>query len=442
MASQQEIIEILIKVRDEQTKKLNRAQVAMKDLGHTTRNFDKQLKKVNKTQGQLDSITKKNQVQFAGWAMSIMFFGMALKRIFSQIWKFASKTFQDVQHSVEGTTTGFDMLQGSLKYLGFTIGEALETVVTWLMPIIDSISDWVSKHQELTAGIVVSIGVLGTLFATLGAGKLALDGFTSAFQLMGGSASGALAFLSNPAVLAGAAAIAAIAVVSWKSFKETPEAWKAVKDTLAELDLTPVKDSFIELSKTIFPDVKVGWEDIAWATAWYNTIYKNFVQAYVNYTATFINAIILTYNALDSLSKMIEYVFSFGTRGSKADIAESMDLAKESLSDLMVTSKAFGSNVSAIFKTATTSIEDFKNQTLEAKKVTDASSLSGSYTGGYSAKLPQSNIKDLYLTGKSSNETSMYGENQQSVQPVVNVYVDNEPAFAKIMDGAQSTWSG
>jgi len=120
---------------------------------------------------------KKARVPFAGWAMSIMFFGMALNRIFRSIWKSSTKTFQDVMHSVDGTTTQFDMLQGSTKYLGFVVGEALQPIVGKIIPIVDAISDWVSVHPKLTAEIVKWGMILGTLFAAGGAVVLASNGF-------------------------------------------------------------------------------------------------------------------------------------------------------------------------------------------------------------------------------------------------------------------------
>jgi len=121
--------------------------------------------------------------EFAGWAMSIMFFGMALKRTFDTIWKSSTKTFNDVMHSVEGSVTGFDRLDGSLKYLGFTAGAALEPVAAYLIPIIDRVSQWISENETLFAKIVIGTGILGTLFTILGSGVLAFNGFREALQL-------------------------------------------------------------------------------------------------------------------------------------------------------------------------------------------------------------------------------------------------------------------
>ena len=66
-------------------------------------------------------------------------------------------------HSVEGTVTGFDILNGELKYLGFNIGSALEPVVGFLTPIISAVSEWVQEHPKLRlTGKGVIIGFVDT----------------------------------------------------------------------------------------------------------------------------------------------------------------------------------------------------------------------------------------------------------------------------------------
>jgi hypothetical protein len=134
---------------------------------------------------------KKVQKPFAGWAMSIMFAGMALQRFSMSIYKFGTKAFQEISHSVEGTVTNTDMLQGSMKYLGFTVGQALEPVVAFLIPIIDKISEWVERNPKLTATITTLGIALGSIFMVGGMGVLAINGFidlASKISLMGTSA--------------------------------------------------------------------------------------------------------------------------------------------------------------------------------------------------------------------------------------------------------------
>ena len=142
-------------------------------------------KKVKKSMTDTANAAKRTNVQFAGWAMSLMFFGMALKRTFSTIWKSSTKTFQDVMHSTEGTVTQFDLLEGSLAYLKFGVGDALSPIVGYITPIVDKLSDLVNEFPKITAGLITAGIAFGTLFLVGGSGKLALDGFTSLAAKMG-----------------------------------------------------------------------------------------------------------------------------------------------------------------------------------------------------------------------------------------------------------------
>ena len=167
-------------------KKLNAAKTTLhKALGSgkaTTRainNVERQTKAYDKMSRAIQPLKR----EFAGWAMSLMFAGMAMKRAFDMIWKSSTKAFQDISHSVEGTVTQFDMLEGSMKYLGFVMGAALEPVAQHLVPIVDKISEWVEENPELTASLVVITGVLGTLIMFIGMTKLAIDGFVIAAAL-------------------------------------------------------------------------------------------------------------------------------------------------------------------------------------------------------------------------------------------------------------------
>jgi hypothetical protein len=260
---------------------------------------------------------------FAGWAMSIMFFGMALQRAFSQIWTTSTKTFQDVMHSVEGTVTQFDMLEGSMKYLGFVAGAALEPIAAWLIPVIDSISEWIVNNEELFRTIVAVGGIAGTVFAIGGAAALAVNGFIDLFAKLGIialDAKGAIstvggmsmgefgAFMTNPTVLLVAAAIALIAGLSWKAFKETPEAWKSVKESFLSLKTSvgEVFSSFSKLVEAVF-DFKLEWDTIAWTIAWV-----------LKLIMSLINIALIGFEALiDSLTVVVE---TLGAIGSAADL--------------------------------------------------------------------------------------------------------------------------
>jgi hypothetical protein len=122
---------------------------------------------------------------FAGYAMSIMFAGMALQRFFTSIYQFGTKAFQEISHSVEGTATKTDMLQGSMKYLGFVIGDALEPLVGQITPIIDKIAEWVEENPKLVSTLIGAGGLFGAIFMVGGMATLAYNGFSDLIRILG-----------------------------------------------------------------------------------------------------------------------------------------------------------------------------------------------------------------------------------------------------------------
>lgn len=110
--------------------------------------------------------------QFDGWAMSLMFFGMAIQRVFTNLWKQSTKVFQEMAHSIEGVVTPFDMLTGMFQYLMFTVGDALSSFLEPYLPVIAEIIDkwatWINDNKELFAKIVLVGGAIGSLLMIFG----------------------------------------------------------------------------------------------------------------------------------------------------------------------------------------------------------------------------------------------------------------------------------
>ena len=164
-------------------------------------------------------------------ALGIMFFGMAIMRATSSIWKSSTKLFQEIMHSTEGTVTGFDMLNDSLAYLGFTAGQALEPLAAELMPIVDTITQWIGDNKELFRGLVKWAAIFGTILFVVGTLKL---GFGALFKYL------------IPAI-----------VSVWKFSKHLQGAWIAIKA--------------VGLSKYMglfFPKIVKLWAALKGAAAW------------------------------------------------------------------------------------------------------------------------------------------------------------------------------
>lgn len=139
-----------------------------------------------KKTAQLQNQMKSAHGTFQGWAMSLMFAGMALQRMFFGVAKSAMATFNEISASVEGSTTDFKILEGTFKELQFVIGAALEPVVELLLPIIDRVIDWVSQNQELTKDFIIWGAILGSILMVLGMATLAIvNGIIPAAKLLG-----------------------------------------------------------------------------------------------------------------------------------------------------------------------------------------------------------------------------------------------------------------
>ena len=135
------------------------ASRALKDIAVGKQEVFNQTQKLNTALG---------RSPFPAWALSIMFFGMALQRTFNRIWQSSTRAFQEVMGSVDGTVTQFTVLQGTTKWLGFVVGQALEPIAGWLIPIIERVASWVEQNEGLTRGLFIAGMAVGGLLLLLG----------------------------------------------------------------------------------------------------------------------------------------------------------------------------------------------------------------------------------------------------------------------------------
>lgn len=143
------------------TSDYNNKDFAIKKTIESTREQIKNTSKSTKSVGNLRGM-------LLGAGLSALFFGMAMRNAALNVWKTGTKAFQEVMHSVEGTVTQFDLLSGSMQYLKFTVGQALEPLAAKLFPIVDRLSEWVSKNPGLARSAVIFGVILGTFFLLAG----------------------------------------------------------------------------------------------------------------------------------------------------------------------------------------------------------------------------------------------------------------------------------
>lgn len=283
----------------------------------------KQLKDVSKSvKSSMTDIAKSQQVvytrtqqlnkalgktQFQGWALSIMFFGMALKQMFNTVWQFGSKTFNEIMHSVEGTVTGFDTLNNSVTYLGFVVGQALEPIASFLAPIIDMITEWILNNQTLFATILVIVGVLGTVLTLVGGLVLGVAGLVTAWGIAGGAIMGVLALVAGSFLPITIAIVAIIALIAlWKTnfggFKDYiisifTVVWEFLKSIWT--NISGIFSGFIKIVKGLFTG------DLALILDGAKQLFDNFMslvlKAFFGFGAMLSNSMTFTMNLVTDI---------------------------------------------------------------------------------------------------------------------------------------------
>lgn len=144
--------------------------------------------------------TKKEAAMFQntmlGAGLSALFFGMAMRNMALNVWKTTTKTFQEVMHSVEGTVTSFDLLAGSMAYLRFNVGQALEPLAEALIPIVDWLSEIAAQNPRFIQFSVTFAAIAGTFLMIAGQIGTVVAGF-SGLASSAGAANGAASVLKG-----------------------------------------------------------------------------------------------------------------------------------------------------------------------------------------------------------------------------------------------------
>lgn len=133
----------------------------------------------------LDIATRK----FQGWALSVMFFGMAIKRVFESAIKKSIGIFNEIMASTTDSVSNIAHVGAMFQYLGFVVGEALNTAlepfIPVIMEIISALTEWIEKHPKLTAWILILGFLVGGLLMLLGILVLGVGGLIQAFFKIG-----------------------------------------------------------------------------------------------------------------------------------------------------------------------------------------------------------------------------------------------------------------
>lgn len=167
----------------------------------------------------LATATQQVTMAYEGNGKALKSFGINLKdgltnmQAVEQLGQVVAGQAEDFTHTLDGQTAvtkaKFNELADSL---GRSLLPALTTLLETLAPIIDKFAEWINEHPKLTAGIVMTVAILGALLAGIAAVAGAISGaitivgaITTAVGLFGT----VLAFVAaNPIVLIIAAIVA------------------------------------------------------------------------------------------------------------------------------------------------------------------------------------------------------------------------------------------
>jgi len=251
---------IRVKVIDEARKNLEKLatqfktmDAALKEAGVPLRSWNKIAKQNNlevlkggmvldKLTGQTMSYGKAARVaqintrRFRMEFLGIMFFGMQLQRTFKGMTISTTKFFMKVTEGQTEAGQAITRLSASWQFLKFSLGEAIAEFIKstpFLLDMLDTLSQWVQENKKLSAGIVLSLLVIGSgmfTFAQLGLAAQALD---KMFPAVAGAIKGGFGKIFASGIKIGISLF-----LVWKGYHDIMEGikegdmWKSVKGIL------------------------------------------------------------------------------------------------------------------------------------------------------------------------------------------------------------------
>ncbi len=141
--------------------------------------FQGNLQKFEKTTGKTASAMTKLGMKFQQfistfrmWALGLMFFGMAIQRVFMRILKTGVSTFTQIQESMGFAGSAIQQVSAMFKFLGYIVGSVINRYLTpllpWIWKNVRAIKQWMEDNPKLTAKIILWGLAIGTVLAVIG----------------------------------------------------------------------------------------------------------------------------------------------------------------------------------------------------------------------------------------------------------------------------------
>ena len=175
-------------------------------------------------------------MRFKMHLLSIMFFGMFLKRIFEGFLKSAVQLYTKVAENQTVVAKQLNQIRAGMAYFKFAIIDALEPLIKWISELVIKFADWISMHPEATKwiGVLMILGaVIGSILFLVGTLGLGFNGMGMAANAAAAGSKAAFSGLSPVllGILGIFALVTAYMIISWKQVKLAGEAAaKGVKE--------------------------------------------------------------------------------------------------------------------------------------------------------------------------------------------------------------------
>jgi len=179
--------------KDSYAKHMKGLDTTFKNVFKSSKGATRGVTDIDKFMKNLGTSTKKTNKQMKGFdmnALGLLFFGMAIQRVFVGIGKASTDMFTKIMEATESGASNIQILGSMFDYLKFTIGSAINTALGPLIPrifeIISAMTTWIQKHPELTAKIIALGAALGTALFSYATLKLGIGALVGSFSGISG----------------------------------------------------------------------------------------------------------------------------------------------------------------------------------------------------------------------------------------------------------------
>lgn len=182
-------ITTIIQVFDKASQPIKRISKTLHDFGTKQKEvstvFDKTNRAISRQTKEISGLRKRFQMQY----LSVLFFGMAIQRVFMGIMRSSTQAFLKMTEGQTEAGQALNALSAGIEYLKFSIGDALGAFLMPFLPtildIVEGFSDWVSQNRDLVASIIILAAAFGTLLFFAATLKLGLAGLSMIFGVSG-----------------------------------------------------------------------------------------------------------------------------------------------------------------------------------------------------------------------------------------------------------------